>query len=116
MTIHDPKRHQPSLLEVFPDFKFKTPAAARTHYGAAMETVVCKALNLTQIPINGKFAINFDAKCGLGKKKEFYEIKSVRDLPSSKSVIYDWRMKKEKPYQPRLSYVFLPPQSQSCYQ
>lgn len=102
MKIHNPSHHQPLLLEVFPDFEFKSAASARTHYGKAMEELVCAAMGLVDIPINGNCEINFDAKSG----RLFYEIKSVRGLPSSKSVIYDWRIEKEKPYRKRLRYVF----------
>ena len=102
MNIHDPSHHQANLFELFADHDFKTPASARTHYGKAMEELVCAAMGLTNIPINGNYEINFDAKQGAA----FFEIKSVRDLPSSKSVIYDWRIAKEKPHALKLHYIF----------
>lgn len=101
-SLNDPKYYQPKLFETFPEIDFKTVGAARVYYGRAMEELVCGAMELTPIPLNGKYSVNFDAKKGV----IFHEIKSVRNSLNPKSVIYDWRINKEKFYRNKLRYVF----------
>jgi len=100
LNVNRPTEVQGVLFEFLKDVQFDTSGAARNYYGAAVENVVCKALQLNPIPINGNYEINFDAF----KRDYFYEIKSVR--AKGKVVLYDWRMEKEKPFTNRLLYIF----------
>lgn len=76
-------------------------ASARTRYGEAAQEIVCTALELLPIKINGNFSTCFDAfKDGI-----YYEIKSVKN--NGKLVIYDWRIKKEQDSTVTLHYAIL---------
>ena len=98
--VNRPTEIQSKLFTFFKEFDFISAGAARTHYGAAIEEVVCAALKLIPIAINGNYEVNFDAY----KRDYFYEIKSVR--AGGKVVLYDWRMGKEIPFKDKLFYVF----------
>lgn len=100
MKVNRPTERQGLLFKIFKDFDFVSTGSARTHYGAAIEEVICAALNIYSIPINGNYEVNFDAFKG----PQFYEIKSVK--AGSKVVLYDWRLEKEKPYTKDLNYLF----------
>lgn len=102
MKINDPKTEQLCFhsIEVMPTIEFKNPGASRNYYGSAMEDLICSVLSLQSIPINGNYEVNFDAK----DDKFFYEFKSVKR--GGRSVLYDFRMEKEKPYVKTLYYVF----------
>lgn len=84
-----PENGQRMLLEVPPTKAFMPGASARNLYGSFAQEVVCRALNLNPIPINGMFEMNLDAKLD----ETYFEIKSVRK--GNKIVLYDWRMKKD---------------------
>lgn len=90
MTKLAPCCKQLPLLEVIPSGVILSNAHARNAYGCAIQELVCKTLDLYPIPINGNYAICFDAE---GKDGQQYEIKSVHR--QGKVVLYDWRMKKE---------------------
>lgn len=92
---------QMPLLEVEPRYKVFNSASARTAYGAAAQEIVCAALQLDPIAINGNCDICFDAE----KHGTFYEIKSVRS--GQKVVIYNWRMQKEEKFSDVLFYAIL---------
>lgn len=76
-------------FEIASRFQIPSVAVARNAYGAAAQEIVCRAMKLDPIQINGKAKVCFDAV----RDGMFYEIKSVR--AGSKVVIYDWRLKKE---------------------
>lgn len=76
-------------------------ASARNAYGTAAQEIVCLALKLNRVKINGNFNVCFDAE----KDGVNYEIKSVRT--SGKIVIYDWRLRKEQEADPNLKYLIL---------
>lgn len=92
---------QLSLLSVAPRFSITKNAQARNAYGQIAQEIVCAALDLLPIPINGKCSICFDAE----RSGHFYEIKSVKH--TGKVVIYDWRMEKERAAKVSLSYAIL---------
>jgi hypothetical protein len=77
------------LLRIAPVYNCANNAEARNAYGSAAMEIVCSALELNPIRINGNFDVCFDAKKG----DDFYEIKSARR--GGKITLYDWRMKKE---------------------
>jgi hypothetical protein len=89
---------QLSLLEVKPSFDIRGNAHARNVYGSAAQDIVCKALGLDPIPINGSYETCFDAE----RNRHPFEIKSVRS--GSKVVVYDWRIAKEARH-PDLQYA-----------
>ena len=80
---------QLSLLSIAPSINATSNASARNAYGSAAQEIVCAALDIRPIPINGNCEVCFDAESPAG----FFEIKSVRR--GAKVVIYDWRMSKE---------------------
>lgn len=86
-----PPSQQPLLLNVAPAWRLRSNAAARNAYGAVAQELVCAALDLTPIPINGNYDCCFDA---WRAPETYYEIKSVRQ--GCKVVIYDWRILKEQ--------------------
>lgn len=92
---------QLSLLSIPPRFSITKNAQARNAYGQIAQEIVCAALDLLPIPINGKCSICFDAE----RSGHFYEIKSVKR--TGKVVIYDWRMEKERAAKVPLSYAIL---------
>lgn len=81
---------QMSLINIPPSYTITSNAHARNAYGAAASEIVCAALNLDPIAIDGSKEVCFDAS----SHGQNYEIKSVHH--KAKIVIYDWRMKKEK--------------------
>lgn len=89
MTIAPPDP-QPLLLETAPSWLITKNAQARNAYGTIAQHLVCAALRLAPIPINGNYDVCFDAVSG----STYYEIKSVK-AKSGKVVVYDWRMEKE---------------------
>lgn len=93
---------QLQLLSVAPNFRATSNASARCAYGSAAQEIVCAALDIKPIPINGNCEVCFDAE---GSHGEFYEIKSVRR--GHKVVLYDWRMRKEKRAKKKLFYAIL---------
>lgn len=81
---------QPLLFDLQPRFTIEKNAQARNAYGTAAQEIVCRALALDSIPIDGRCEVCFDAsKDGID-----YEIKSVH--ATSKVVCYDWRLAKEE--------------------
>lgn len=98
--INRPIEQQGLFFKFFKEFDFASPHSATTYYGTAIEQIVCAFMQLNPIKINGNYKINFDAFKG----ELFFEIKSVRK--SGKVVLYDFRMKKEEPYNGNLLYVF----------
>src|SRR4051812_20128751 len=64
--------NQLQLLDVTPRYPIESNAAARNAYGSAAQEIVCAALKLRPIPINGQCDICFDAE----DSDFFYEIKS----------------------------------------
>lgn len=101
VTLAEPS-DQLQLLDTPPRFRIENNAHARNAYGQAAQEIVCAALKLRSIPINGQRTICFDAKSSYGC---YYEIKSVHR--SGKVVIYDWRMKKEASAGVPLNYAIL---------
>jgi hypothetical protein len=89
------------LLNVPPKFTATNNATARTAYGSSAQEIVCAALNLRPIPINGNCEVCFDAE----NDEHFFEIKSVRR--GGKLVLYDFRMKKESATGVSLWYAIL---------
>lgn len=89
------------LLSLAPRFNITKNAQARNAYGTVAAEIVCAALKLNAIPINGNCSICFDAESA----GHFYEIKSVKC--GGKVVIYDWRMEKERAANVPLSYAIL---------
>lgn len=90
---------QTELFTLRPSFLIKSNAEARNRYGAAAQELVCQALGLSPIPIDGRHKVNFDAELD----GSFYEIKSVRR--GHKIVLYDFRMKKESDAGVPLTYA-----------
>jgi len=80
---------QISLFEVSPCYTITSNAQARNAYGAAASEIVCAALELNPIAIDGSKEVCFDAS----RHGQNYEIKSAHQ--KAKIVLYDWRMKKE---------------------
>lgn len=89
------------LLDTPPRYQLVSNATARNAYGCAAQEIVCAALQIEPIPINGKCDICFDAESG----ENFFEIKSVHR--NGKVVIYDWRMQKERGAGVPLFYAIL---------
>jgi len=94
---------QLSLLDTPPRFRLGSNALARNAYGAAAQEIVCSALKLEGIPINGNCEFCADAE--RRETGDFFEIKSVHR--SSKVVVYDWRMEKEASVSVPLTYAIL---------
>lgn len=90
-----------SQLPDIPKLRISSNALARNVYGKIAEDVVCAALSLDPILINGKYDICFDAT----KDNIFYEIKSVHQ--KSKVVLYDFRMEKERDSKLPVTYAIL---------
>lgn len=91
------------LFDVPPRFRLGSNALARNAYGAAAQEIVCAALHLDPIAINGNCEFCADAeRIGSGL---FFEIKSCHRV--GKTVIYDWRMKKEARVPVPLNYAIL---------
>ncbi len=82
---------QLSLLQVQPCHRITSNAQARNAYGSAAQEIVCAALDLDPVPINGACSVCFDAQDKDGAM--LHEIKSVKN--GGKVVCYDWRMTKE---------------------
>lgn len=78
------------LFDLQPRFIIEKNAQARNAYGTAAQDIVCRALGLNSIPIDGNCEVCFDAS----KDGVDYEIKSVH--AASKVVCYDWRLAKEE--------------------
>lgn len=102
MTLAPPNL-QLDLVEVEPSWKITKNAQARNAYGTVAQHLVCAALKLLPIPINGNYDICFDA---LGAESTYYEIKSVKGR-GGKMVVYDWRMAKESKVKARVIYAVL---------
>lgn len=94
-------RQQEFGFNLLPYYPLKKNAQARNAYGSAAQHLVCTALRLRPIPINGSKRVCFDAEDDF----QFYEIKSVRK--GGKIVLYDWRMEKERLAFVPLSYAIL---------
>lgn len=84
-----------------PSYVITTNAHARNAYGQAVQEIVCAALGLDPIAIDGSKEVCFDAE----RDGVFYEIKSVHR--HGKLVIYDWRMEKEARAGVTLVYALL---------
>lgn len=100
LSIARAPRQEP-LFNIAPTFRVDRNATARNAYGAAAQEIVCAALNLWPIPIDGSKDVCFDAEGLL----EFYEIKSCH--AKSKVVIYDFRIEKEQRANVPLRYAIL---------
>lgn len=84
-----PLHVQLSLFDMEPNFPIQSNAHARNAYGTAAQSIVCAALKLRAISIDGSCETCFDAE----RDNNFYEIKSVHR--NGKIVVYDWRAAKE---------------------
>lgn len=100
MTIAPPD-YQIPLLRIAPSWNITKNAQARNAYGTVAQELVCAALKLLPIPINGNYDCCFDAK----GKDVFYEIKSVRR--NGKLPLYTWRLVKESRSGVNLKYAIL---------
>ncbi len=89
------------LLDVQPSYPMERNAQARNAYGSCAQEIVCAALGLYPIAIDGSCEVCFDAE----KDDTFYEIKSAQR--ASKVVVYDWRIKKEADAGKPLRYAVL---------
>lgn len=96
---------QLALLDVAPVFQIKKNAQARNAYGCAAQEIVCRALDLDSIAINGNCTHCFDAEGKGSERGKFFEIKSV--YRTSKIPIYAWRIKKEADAGVPLKYAIL---------
>lgn len=102
MTIAPPD-YQMTLLSVAPSYRITKNAQARNAYGTVAAEIVCAALSLAPVRINGSYDACFDAfdtTTGL-----HYEIKSVKH--GGKVVVYDWRRAKEERAGDSLRYAIL---------
>jgi hypothetical protein len=97
-----PPDSQLQLLNVIPRYRITKNAQARNAYGTVASELVCAALALNVIRINGNYSVCFDAE----RDGTYYEIKSVR-RHGGKVVIYDWRMEKERESGVPLNYAIL---------
>lgn len=102
MTIAPPSR-QPLLLHIAPSWRITKNAQARNAYGSVAQELVCAALGITPVPINGNYECCFDAH---HDEHGWVEIKSVKRT-GGKVVIYDWRMAKEQASGVVLHYAIL---------
>lgn len=96
-----PPDAQMRLLDCAPRYRIENEAQARCAYGNAAQEIVCAALELTPIRINGNFPICFDAE----RAGVYYEIKSCKR--NGPVVIYNWRMEKERSVEVPLKYAIL---------
>jgi hypothetical protein len=100
MTIAPPD-YQMTLLSVAPSYHITKNAQARNAYGTVANEIVCAALGLLPVRINGQYEACFDAYSdGL-----HYEVKSVKH--GGKVIIYDWRREKEAKLGSQLYYAIL---------
>lgn len=90
------------LLDVQPVYPMDKNAQSRNAFGCVAQEIVCKALRLHPIAIDGRCDCCFDAEADDGV---FYEIKSVQR--ASRCIIYDWRITKEAKSGARLYYAIL---------
>lgn len=102
MTIAPPD-YQMTLLSVTPSYHITKNAQARNAYGTVAAEIVCAALSLTPVRINGSYDACFDAYDDAAATH--YEIKSVKH--GGKVVIYDWRRAKEASVGATLRYAIL---------
>lgn len=102
-----PPSLQLALLDFAPVFAIASNAHARHAYGTVAQELACAALAMSPVPINGNYAVCFDAD----RAGTPYEIKSVHR--SSKLVIYDWRTEKESTF-PSLRYVLVVHRARGC--
>ncbi len=90
-----------------PDFRFKGAGHCRTSIGNVVEQVVCAVMGWERQQIDStKGGVSVDAR---DSDRRGIEIKSVAvsSTLTGKSVIYDWRMKKEADKTPELVYAFV---------
>ena len=85
-----PPDAQLRAMDVLPVWSCDSGAAARNAYGAAAQEIANRFLGLTNVPINGNYAVCFDAY----KDGVWYEVKSTH-AKAGKVVMYDWRMGKD---------------------
>lgn len=102
-----PPSRQLTLLDVAPSFVIASNAHARNAYGTVAQHLACAALGMSPVPINGNYAVCFDAD----RAGTPYEIKSVHR--SGKLVIYDWRAEKENAF-PALRYALVVHRTRGC--
>lgn len=100
MTIAPPDNQLP-LFTLPPSFRLTKNSHARNAYGQVAQELVCEALSLTPIRINGNYDCCFDAYKG----GVYYEIKSCRR--GGKLPLYNWRMAKEQSCGVDLLYAVL---------
>lgn len=96
---------QQTLFDVEPNMRFRGAGHRRTHMGAVMEEVVCGLLGFTRAKTGGQGAYQPDAH---NPNDLPVEIKSVciNSKLKGKSVLYDFRMEKDRVHAPALAYVF----------
>lgn len=100
MTIKPPPSHvQQHLFELMPDKPLMSPGESRTRYGRVVEEIMCKLLDLEDIPNNGTYDVVFDAY----RNGVYCEIKSVRH--GGKIPLYEWRRRKDAESGVDLVYV-----------
>lgn len=96
------KFKQPTLFELpLREFEFSSNGAARTHYGAAVEEIVCHLLKLKPIDTDARFKYCFDAE----RDGVFFEIKSVRKS-GGKCIVFVKRLENDENAGVPLQYVF----------
>lgn len=76
----------------------------RNLMGNRIEDYVIKTLRLIDIPINGKYEVNFDAGLYCADVPVFFEVKSLKR--GSKSCVYKFRLEKEVAVNQLVLYVF----------
>lgn len=100
MTVKPaPTAVQRNLFDLMPDKPLLTPGESRTRYGRVVEEIVCKLMNLEDIPNSGTHDAVFDAY----RDGVFYEIKSLRH--GGKLPLYECRRLKDAEAGVPLLYV-----------
>jgi hypothetical protein len=89
MSIARAPQSQATLITIPPIYRLGSNALARNAYGSAVEEIVCAAMHMRRIPIDGSKSICFDAEWN----DAFVEIKSLHKGASFN--VYKWRLEKE---------------------
>lgn len=95
----------PLLIDQPPDMPLAGPGSRRTRIGNAVEELVCRIMGWDRVSPGGSDVYRPDAHT---RTKQPVEIKSVsvNGRLNGKSVIYDWRMEKDRVHAPSLAYAF----------
>lgn len=96
---------QQHLFDAEPSMKFKGAGHRRTHMGAVIEEVVCGLLGFTRNAPGGSTKFQPDAVDPLDRPVEIKSV-CVNHKLKGKSVLYDFRLEKERVHAPELAYVF----------